>query len=161
VLLQGLVRSLGRDGSVKNETFVDLWIDMHMVLVGHRDSFGLDHVLLPFLVPLVKDEAVALGGKGDEEDSVQKRLEFVAPATDSRPFIWSLLRVNGRSMKINNTVGVAVRSRGLPDLFVQEHTCPPCDACSEVGIDVVSSSPLLLQVLVPALEEISVDLAED
>jgi hypothetical protein len=97
---------------------------------------------LSLLVLPVKDQAVALGGKCDEEDSVQKRLELVAPASNSRPFVRPLLRVNGGFMKIDDTVGVAVRGRGLPDLFVQKNPGPAGDACSEVGVDVVGSPPL-------------------
>jgi hypothetical protein len=132
-----------------------------MIFVGHRDSLGFDHVLLPLLVLLVKDQAVTLGGQCAEEHSVQKGFELVAPAANSRPLIWLFVWVNGRFMKIDGTVGVAVRCRGLPDLFVQKNSGPTRDTGSEVGVHVVSSSPLLLQVLVAALEEVPVNLAEN
>jgi hypothetical protein len=44
---------------------------------------------------------------------------------------------------------------------VQEHTRPTGDACSKVGIDIVSTPPLLVQVLVAALKDVPKDLAEN
>jgi hypothetical protein len=45
-----------------------------LVLVGHCDPLGLDHVLISLLVAFVEDEAVALGCKRDEQDSWRKSL---------------------------------------------------------------------------------------
>jgi hypothetical protein len=42
---------------------------------------------------------------------------------------------------------------------VQKNSGPPRDTRSEVGIDVVSSAPLLLQVLVATFKQVPVNLA--
>jgi hypothetical protein len=43
-------------------------------------------------------------------------------------------------VEVNDTVGVAVRGRGLTYFLVQEYSGPPRGARSEVGIQVVSSA---------------------
>jgi hypothetical protein len=76
---------LTADGRIQYETLVHIWIDVDVVLVGHGDPLGLDHVLLATFVAFVGDETVTLGGKRDEYDSVEEGFEFVAPAADSGP----------------------------------------------------------------------------
>jgi hypothetical protein len=152
---------LTADGCIQDETFVDLRIDVDVVRVGHGDPLGLNHVVLPLLVASVEDHAVALGCKCHEEDSVEEGFELVAPTADSGPPIRSFLRVNRWLVEVNDTVGVAVRCRSLPDFLVQQDSGPTGNTGSEVGIDVMSSPRLLLQVLVSALKEVPVNLAED
>jgi hypothetical protein len=143
---------LTTNGFIQYEALVHIWIDADVVFVDHRHPLRFDHVLLVAFVTLVEDEAVALGCKCDEYDSVEERFEFVASAADSEPLIWPFLRVNRWFMKVNNTVGVAVRSRGLTYFLVQKCSDPACDTRSKVRVHVMSSLPFFFQVFVPALE---------
>jgi hypothetical protein len=131
---------LAADGRLEDETFVDLWIDVDMIFVGHGHPLRLDHVLLASLVASVEDQTVALWSKRYECDSVQKGLELVPLASNSRAFIRPPLRVNRRLVKVNDTVGAAVRCRGLTDFLVQKYPCPPGDTGGKAGVHVMSSA---------------------
>jgi hypothetical protein len=114
--------SLAADGRFEDEALVDLWIDVDMVFVGHGHPLRFDHVLLASLVASVEGQTVALGCKRDECDSAEKGIELITPASNSGAFIRPLLRVNRRSVEVNDTVGVAVLCRGLPNLLVKKYS---------------------------------------
>jgi hypothetical protein len=105
--------SLAADGRFEDETFVDLWIDVDVVFVGHCHPLRFDHVLLASLIASVEDQTVTLWSKRYECDSLRKGLELVTPASNSRAFIRPPLRVNRRFVKVNDTVGAAEVSQEI------------------------------------------------
>jgi hypothetical protein len=63
---------LAADGRLEDEAFVDLWIDVDVVFVGHGHPLRFDHVLLASLVASVEDQTVALWSKRYECDPYRR-----------------------------------------------------------------------------------------